>query len=278
MRLCGGPAGLSPWWGGGSSQGSRRSRGSRPYRCRYLVRRHCSHRTGENSSQSPPTGSLCPPPEETGFWFKARELHRPCCQGQEQGASVSTALTVRRCSRPDRKPWPPPLHPPRAWRGQWPRSPGAQPGRPQQEGGLAGARLLPRKEPCVAGKAGAPGPSASRVADGWRRLECIYFFNNLFPKLAFLCIAATTNSMRHTLFHLSVVDVCLPSRKRRRKVLVPGSWHPGSRAAPGPPSWSSKPARRGLPLVPVPCLGVGDITSLRLHFFRHAMAVVIAIS
>ena len=62
------------------------------------------------------------------------------------------------------------------------------------------------------------------------------FFNNLFPKLAFLCIASITNSMRRIFFfNLSMVDICLPSREKQMKVLVPGPPQPGGWGAPGPP-------------------------------------------
>lgn len=134
--------------------------------------------------------------------------------GQERGASASTALTAPHTPGSPGLAFPSSLGPGEAG-GQGP--PGAEPGQPQQEGGLTRVRLPPRKEPCVAGKAGASGPPASPWPDGWRRLERIYFFHNPFPKLAFLCIAATTGSVRRAGFHLSAVGVCFPWRKRKRR-------------------------------------------------------------
>lgn len=84
------------------------------------------------------------------------------------------------------------------------------------------------------------------------------FFNNLFLKLAFVCIAVITESMGCIFFYLPVVDICFPSRERQRKVLVPGSQCLGSwgRLAPSflePLSgWDAGASPAGLEPPPLP--------------------------
>lgn len=87
-----------------------------------------------------------------------------------------------------------------AWRGLRQRSPEGRARAAPVVKRTGGAGLWPGKEPDVARKA----PSARRICVSSAGLIVPFrvdvFFNNLFPKLAFLCIAAITNSMKNAFF------------------------------------------------------------------------------